>query len=172
MRERQERKSGIRCLDVVDRWLSNGRQESGSRSAVIKWRWLDSLYQQNVFWSLGSSGSIWELSDQIPGWSNPRVYWPDEVDFRCTRDHLGAPTTSLGTPTTNLGAPGSADHKPGSADHKPRSTSYHCRAVSENIIFFGNTAVCLVIIATAYCSTIFKTHEFSFCSHSCIYVFI
>jgi len=95
---------------------------------------------------------------RIPGWANPRVNWTDAVAFRCTWEHLGAPATSLGAPTTSLGAPGSAsdkpgsaNHKPGSANHKPGSTSNHCRAVWENIIFFGNTVVRLEIIATAYC---------------------
>ena len=69
---------------------------------------------------LGVSESCWT---RITGWSNPRVDWTDAVAFRCTWEHLGAPTTSLGAPATSLGA---------------------CRITVEqsgrNNIFFGNAA--------------------------------
>jgi len=86
---------------------------------------------------------------RIPGWWNPRVYCTDAVAFRCTWEHLwaptsslgapgstweylGAPATSLGVPTTLLWAPRSSGDKTGSTDHKPGSTLNHCRAVWEN----------------------------------------
>jgi hypothetical protein len=114
----------------------------------------------------------------IPGWSNPRVYWTDAVDFRCIWEHLGVPVASLGAPTTSLGAPvsanhthGCANHKPGSANHKPGSTSIQGQ-ISLGITALGTLLVRLEIIATTYHSTIFKTHVFSLYSHLCIYVSI
>jgi hypothetical protein len=90
---------------------------------------------------------------------------------------LGAPTTTLGAPTTCLGAPRSANHKTGSTNHNSGSAnqksvrmSNHCRAVWKNILFFGNTAVCLEIISTADYSTNFKTHEFGLYTDLCIFV--
>jgi len=62
-------------------------------------------YQQNVFWSLGASGSVWELSD-----GNPRVFKSWSVLDWCSGLQV------------HLGAPGSASDKSGSADQKPRNT--------------------------------------------------
>jgi len=53
------------------------------------------LHQQNVFWSLGVSGSC---RTRILGWLNPRVHLTDAVRFRCTWEHMGAPVTTLGAP--------------------------------------------------------------------------
>jgi len=51
---------------------------------------------------MGTFGNQWEpmgVSDscrtRTPGWSNPSVSWTDVVAFGYTREHLGAPTTSL-----------------------------------------------------------------------------
>jgi len=72
------------------------------------------IHQQNVFLSLGASGSIWELSDQ-----NPRVVKSQSRLDRCSGLQV------------HLGAPGSAGEKPRSADDKSGSTSNHSRAVWE-----------------------------------------
>jgi hypothetical protein len=72
------------------------------------------FHQQNLIWSLGVSGGVWELSDQIP-----RVVKSLSLLDQCGGLQL------------NLGAPGSGGDKPRSANHKPGSLSNHCRAVWE-----------------------------------------
>jgi len=99
------------------------------------------------------------------------------ANFRCTWEHrqqawecrghswehLGAPASSLGAPATSLGAPATSLGA-------PRIT---VEQSEKDIILFGNAAGAdLEIIATAYRSTIFKTHVFSLYSHLCIYVSI
>jgi len=91
-------------------------------------------------WPSGAPGSTWESQ------------WHVSEQRAEAKQHLGALTTSLGAPLSDNQHPGSTDHKPasadhkfgsanhkfGSANHKPGSMLNHCRAVWENIIFFGN----------------------------------
>jgi len=101
------------------------------------------FHQQNSFSLLGVSGSVWDLSDQIPRVVNPRVYWANAVAFRWTWEHLGAPTTSLGARRITVEQSG--------------------------INIKGMLLVNQEIVATTYPTTIFKPHEFSWYSHLCIY---
>jgi hypothetical protein len=107
-----------RILDHHSRYKQN-RPSTSSKASCIAWN--DQFYlvysvitnvnanlflyvhQQNVFWSLGASGSVWELSDQ-----NPRVVKSQSVLDRCSglQVHLGAPRT--------------ADNKPWSTWVRPR----------------------------------------------------
>jgi len=68
---------------------------------------------------------------------------------------MGEPAKSLGEPETSLGA--------------PRITVEQSGNTTSSL---GMLLVHLEIIATTYCSMIFKTHEFSLYSHLCIYVSI
>jgi len=96
------------------------------RSQYCVYDWFHTLQQQNWWWSLGASGSVWELSDQ-----NPRVVKSFSVLDRCTglQVHLAALKRAGNKPGSANDKPGSANHKPGSTDDKLGSTSNHCRAV-------------------------------------------
>ena len=78
----------------------------------------------------------------IPGWSNPRVDWTDAVAFRCTwerwqkiwvdigglvttREHLGAPVTSLGAPQITVEQSGKNNIFFGNATGVPGNQSYY-----------------------------------------------
>jgi hypothetical protein len=71
-------------------------------------------HQQNVFSSLGASGSDWELLD-----GNPRAVKPRSLLDRC----IGL--------LVHVGAPGSAGDKPESTDYKSGYILNHSRAVWE-----------------------------------------
>jgi len=89
----------------------------------------------------------------------------------CTWDYLGVPVTRLGAPTTSLGAPTTTlevqTTRLGSTwEHLKSLWSILCKATS----FLAMVLVRLEIIATTYCSMIFKTHVFSLYSHLSIYI--
>ena len=85
---------------------------------------MGTIPQQDVFWSLRASGSVWELLGH-----NPRVVKSQSWLGRCSglQVSLGVPVTGLGALTTSLEASESTINKSGSADHKPGNISNHHR---------------------------------------------
>jgi len=79
--------------------LEDGKETDNGARVVVEQR------QQNVFRSLGASGSVWELLDQYP-----RVVKSQSLLDQCSGLQVCQ------------GAPGSAGDKFGSVDRKPVST--------------------------------------------------
>jgi len=102
------------------KWWMNSYMSASPKLVVIQivWSCYCQSHQQNVLWTLGDSGSVWELPKRIPGWSNPSVCWANAVAFRNTGEHLGAAARSLGEPTTSLRPPWNAGNRPGSTCEK------------------------------------------------------
>ena len=114
----------------------------------MTWR-MSRVHQQNVFWLLGASGSIWELSDQ-----NARVVKSQSIldwhpglqvhlealgsvgDNSGSADHKPGSIWELQRQVLELrcpsmGPPGSAGNKSESSDLNPGSMSNDCRALRE-----------------------------------------
>ena len=124
------------------------------------------IHQQNVFLSLGVSGSVRELSDQ-----NPRVVKCHSLLERCSDLQV------------HLGAPGSAKNKPGSTWERQQQALEYSQQILEHLksqssslgkrlSSLGMLLVRLENIAATHLSTIVKSDVLSLYSDRCIYVSI
>jgi len=75
---------------------------------------------------------------------------------------------------TGTGVLGSMCDKCGNTSERRRQVWEHVESpqssMGKSTSSFGTLLVCLEIIATTYCSMIFKTHISSLYSHQCIYI--
>lgn len=127
---------------------------------------------------------------RIQGWLHRRVYWMDTVSFRRTCEHRRKFWVDIGGLLTTKRAPGSASNYPRST-WKPwqhawqhQTQVWQCRrqlwehitaqwcSLVKTSSSLEMLLVHLEIIATSYCSTVFKTHVINLYSHLCIYVLI